>query len=720
MNISNEKNKTTIEKMKREIEAEIARDAIKSSSDEVNFTDLDNSMLKLLNIDAMIQSMRFFTRKNTPQSPKEYSTSLDNFIISYKSSAYKIYGDEKDLELSKKLEDIRRNIRISTNFSSYKDLDSITEAIPSANLYVLETNKNLMEIDEYEKQIEELKASIGSGKTTKKEEKDIEAQEVLSKMVERVKKKSRSTTISGFSYGKDEIIISLIINKENSKSLVRNSLFDPLNTPEGVERLNNELEKQNNQKEVKSAKKSDNKKTLQEIKDLEEKIKDKNLILDKLRDNIGEETEKHFKTLSDKELLDAFVTKKSNKLNEVFANCCNFDRLQKNLVQNFEKDKEIWKYVEDAEYYELIKDVVRAGTNNDRFNKDLPKYKESIIYQAMSKPLKDMINIREVELYGLRDPSKESIEEMNELLEKQGYRIRLQKVTISKEKKPDEFKDKNNFEVARTILSNATKIKDGENLSSYDIRNMETGIMCCLGEGTNKEMDSKLFKNYMLTYFNKKDFSKDKEEKLRKQYAWEEYKTENKEIARDIYKDIKENSSDPEKLKEGLLIGRWETDVVSNHHDLPRKFGFTLANPDDLNNAPNISKTATWKAWDEDPHRMEHFFSMAQDDGVYPYLAKVDGEYVRVSETDGLEELYYEKPQILKDREWVDLIPNNTLIITPNITIKSPKLPDRVKHLARDCFKDIPDLDTGKKNIELDKKVFDVLKKKREKDLVSM
>lgn len=359
-------------------------------------------------------------------------------------------------------------------------------------------NEILSYIEKYKKELLELNGSKKSKVSSENLQKDNEAELVLEKLVERNKKKDKNSKIVQFVYRDDVIITNTVSKKGPASSMINSSIFAPLNTPMGIERINNVLALQNQTTAKKSENKIDNAKISENIKEIESNIEKEIKKLAFLQKEISKDITNHFKTLPDDELLNVFCVKdeKNVAMNELLKTCGNFGEATKTLAKSFEKEEKIWDYVKDEKYYDLIKDVVRFSCDKD-----------SIVYKAMSKPLKDLISIREIALYGLKHPDKESIEEMNKLLENHGYRISPKKINISNDPKKEDFRGKSGTKIAEIIIENAQKPFGDTELSGYKRNYLRLGLMYCLGEGNQKNDDTELFKKYMAIYFDKKNIS---------------------------------------------------------------------------------------------------------------------------------------------------------------------------------------------------------------------
>lgn len=695
---------TTDNENKRKKIAEIQRQKTENSVQD-NLSGLsapEQQMLELLRVDTLMRSMRTLIGNEKDEINNEFDKALSNFIVAYRGSVPLIYGDKQEAGFEKVLQSVKDNIKIAADFSVYKNVPAVMDCIPETVSQVSEINNLLVQISTYEKELANLvlnKASSG------KSEKDEVAEKILNIMVERSKKKDKNFKIEGFIYGAEAITVKVVSKTGKTAFMVNQTLFAPLNTMEGIERLNHLLVMQSQKNTQKSSIKSDNEKINENKKVIAKNITEKEKELDKMQQLFAKTIQEYMQKLPAKELLDAFAPRngQDTMLREILVKSGNFNELKKELAKSLEYENKIWNYVSDKKYYDMMKNVVRSGYD-----------KKSLVYKAMPEPLKKLLTVREIALYGLKNPDTNSVEEMNNLLEKQGLKINLQKINVSTAEKPKEYSAKSGGKVADLILIKAQKAESEAQISPYNRRYMTLGLMYCLGEGADKNDDSELFKKYMLIYFNKKNLSALDVIKLKKDYGWDEFKQKNLNVSKDtyqeikeiygwknfkqnnaasskgVYKEIKNNAVDAEVLKAGLLNGIWaDAGVSSVHHILPRRFGVCADNPDELNNQANLAVTVQWKAWQEDNHQLEHYFNMSQYDGVLSYLTKENGEYARAVDTTDLSEVYYEKPQVKKDGKWVDLIPNNTLLVTPHIIVVEPELPNNVKHLAANCFKPV-------------------------------
>lgn len=685
--MADNKTKTRISELKRQAVGDmILEEKLSLPSPEVK-------MLEILRVDTLMSAMNLMEK-----NPAEYDRNLRNFISAYKGSSALIYGGQT----KKSWENILKNIRNDLEISNFK---IIAGRIPSLSECEEEIKIVSAQISVYENELKGVKKI----KSSASNETDKEAEDILNKMVERFKKKDKSAKISGFIYKSDAVTVKLTSRSGQSMVMVNGALFEKLNNLEGVSRLNDMLVNQSKKNSEKISLKEDNAKIAENRKEIEKKLEAEKKKLEKFEQEALKTAVKYMQNLPAEELFEAFSGQ-----DKELASAFNCDVLKPQLVKSFQEDGRIWNYVQSAKYYDMIKDAVRSGYD-----------KESIVYKAMPEHLKNILKIREIELQGLKNPSKNSVKEMNELLNKYDYRVNLQSIKISNEEKPDEYKRKPAAKIADIILTKANKHEGEAKLSPYGRRSMTLGLMYCLGEREGKNDDAELFKKYMMIYFDQKNFTAAEAITLRKEYGWDEFKKQNIETAKEAYKGIKEiygwaefktenalrakevhkelseNAIDAEVLKKGLLDGVWvDAGASSIHHIYPRRLGVLSNNPDEINNQSNLAITVQWKAWQEDNHQLEHFFNMSQYDGVLSYLTKEKGEYARKLDAAGLNEVYYEKPQVKKDGKWVDLIPNDTLLITPNVVVKSPELPDRVKHMAMDCFKPLSIVEEVKERTE--------------------
>lgn len=711
---------TDMNDKKRKKIAEIQRQRTENAVQEnmSNLSAPEQQMLELLRVDSLIRSMQTLTGNENGEANSDYDKALSNFTIAYRGSAPLIYGDKQEEGFEKTLQPVKDNINLSADFSLYENLPEIMERIPATIPHVNKINEILLQIQAEKAQL----SNYALNKVSKdKSEKDEVAEKILNTMAERSKKKDKNFKIEGFVYGAESITVKVASKTGKTAFMVNQNLFAPLNTAEGIERLNNFLATQKQKDSNKSSVKSDNAKITESKKAITKSIAEKEKTLQGAKQLFANTLQEYAQKLPAKELLGAFAPKndQDSLLHNILVNGGNFNELQKTLAKSFEQDSKIWNYVADKDYYEMLKNTVRSGFD-----------KNSLIYKAMPEPLKKMLEIREVSLTGLKNPDASSIEGMNNSLEKHNLKINLQKINVSTTEKTSEYQGKPGKKVADLILANTQKPQGEAEISPYNRRYMTLGLMYSLGEGLEKNDDSELFKKYMLIYFDKKNISTLDALKFKKEYGWDEFKQKNLSLSKDtyheikeiygwkdfkqnntkttkgIYKEIKDNAVDAEALKTGLLQGIWvDTGISSVHHIVPRRFGICASNPDELNNQQNLAITVQWKPWQEDNHQLEHYFNMSQHDGVLSYLTKENGEYTRKTEATDLSAVYYEKPQVKKDGKWVDLIPSNTLLVTPNIIVNAPELPDNVKHLAAKFFKPVSFIDTTVNSLTNSKEV---------------
>lgn len=649
---------------KRKKIAEIQRQRTENAVQEnmSNLSAPEQQMLELLRVDTLIRSMQTLTGNENGEANSDYDKALSNFAVAYRGSAPLIYGDKQEDGFEKTLQPVKDNINLSADFSLYENLPEIMDRIPATIPHVNKINEILLQIQAEKAQL----SNYALNKVSKdKSEKDEVAEKILNTMAERSKKKDKNFKIEGFVYGAESITVKVASKTGKTAFMVNQNLFAPLNTAEGIERLNSFLATQKQKDSNKSSVKSDNAKITESKKAITKSIAEKEKTLQGAQQLFANILQEYIQKLPATELLGAFAPKndQDSLLHNILVNGGNFNELQKALAKSFEQDNKIWNYVADKDYYEMLKNTVRSGFD-----------KNSLIYKAMPEPLKKMLEIREVSLSGLKNPDASSIEGMNNSLEKHNLKINLQKINVSTAKKSSEYKDKPGKKVADLILTNAQKPQGEAEISPYNRRYMTLGLMYSLGEGLEKNDDSELFKKYMLIYFDKKNISTLDALKFKKEYGWDEFKQKNLSLSKDtyheikeiygwkdfkhnntkttkgIYKEIKDNAVDAEALKTGLLQGIWvDTGISSVHHIVPRRFGICADNPDELNNQQNLAITVQWKPWQEDNHQLEHYFNMSQHDGVLSYLTKENGEYTRKPDTTDLSAVYYEKPQIKKD-----------------------------------------------------------------------
>lgn len=661
---NNESNKQRIAEMRQEI------DTKKLVIGEMMPDAAEAQMLELLRVDTLMRSMSLM---ESGVEGQEFDKALEAFLGAYQGSFPLIYGRDEAKGTEKAVLDIKNNIKIV----SIPDVNMVAQAMPETMPQIEAMKELLANIGAYEK---ELAGSSLVKSARSVEEKDEEAEAVLSKMVERSKKKEKNAKIVQFVYGEEFIAMKMVVKAGQVASLINPSLFAPLNTPEGIERLNNLLVSQNQKAVKKSAVKADNAQIIENRKLIEKKIATEKGKFLNLETVLSEKIKKHLQKLSAKELLGVLAPRnhQDEALHDVLATCGNVSELKKTLANSLAKDKKIWDYVSSKKYYEMIKERVRQGYDKD-----------ALVYAAMPEPLKDLFKVRGLEIYALKEPDKEYMVEMNETMRDFGYRINLQKMMVSSEGKPKEYLGKSSLAVAKMLVEKAAKAGKGGELAPYKRRLMTLGLLYSLGEGASKNDDGELFKKYMQICFEKENFSAVEAITLRKKYEWDEFKTTNAKLAKGIYKEIFENAEDANSLKENLNEGIWPGEGRM-HHIVARKYGIFFKNPDDLNNQPNIAITAKWNEWQFDKHQLEHFFSMTSNDGVMPYLTKENDEFVRKGDAADIKnEVYYEKPQVQQNGKWQDLMPEDTLLITPNATFAAPEIPAKVRHLMAECFKPI-------------------------------
>ncbi|MDR1026236.1 MAG: hypothetical protein LBL47_02440, partial [Lactobacillus sp.] len=525
---------------------------------------------------------------------------------------------------------------------------------------------------------------------------DKEADAIVKKLIERVQKRDRNAKLMQVVLRSDMVTVKYMIKNTSTDSLMGLDRLAPLDSEEGVERINNAIAKQYEKKTKAADKRADRESINAEKANLQENIDKENKRVRILEKELGKKIEWHLKNLSGIDILAAMAYRdtRSLEVSDILSGCANLNEMKKAAVKALKNEKKIWDYVEEARYYDRVKRMVNGGYDKD-----------SLFYKAMSKPLKELITIREKELYGLKNPGLDSVREMNSLLEEHGYRIDIGKINVSDKKKPAEFEGKTTLEISRMVLRDAETQKDkvvtgkdntllgeAKELAPYQRRYMTLGLMCAIGEGGVKNDDIMLFRKYMEVFFDKTDFSSVDVLKLQKQYAWDAFKKNNEGVAKAVYKDIYDNAPKPDKIKDDLLkYGAWHESNI--HHGVPRRYAVFSSDPNELNNQPNLAVTRTWNGWEDDKHDLRHFFDITANDVVSPYLTKEKGEFVRKGDSKKVKELYFEKPQVKKDGKWVDLIPDDTLFISSTVTIAAPKLPNEVKHLALDCFKPIESLD---------------------------
>ncbi len=625
---------------------------------------------ELLRVDTMVQSMRHFVANKNQTPDKKFDDELTAFIISYLGSGISIYGGaDSEPILDKITKDIRDNLKVSIDISSLNALENISEAVPM----VKSIKQKLLDIASCKENME----GMGSVKRINDSAKiEANVEKILIAAQERIKEKHKGAKVVRFIPGTD-VNVEIMLKGSKTRIGIGSKVFDTLNTEEGFNLLNEALAEQNQKTASKASVKADNEKIKENKNALEEHIAKEEKKIKQLLSELEKTVKNHIQNLSGKKLLAAFAPKPNadNELENILKTCTNHDELKTMLVKSFENEKKIWDYVQDAKYYDLIKNSVRAGYD-----------KNSDLYKAMSDTTKNLFEVREIELNGLKTPSKQSLQEMNEALQKHGFKIRLQKISVSAKEKPAEYQVKPSTKIADIILKKATA-KEGEcQLSPYTRRYMTLGLVYALGEG--KDDNAVLFKKYMQIYFDKKDMAPVEIPSLMEKYGWESFKKNNSEIAKEVYTEIKNNAEDASRIKENLLNVYSERTVsASVHHNIPRRLGEFFSNPDDLNNQPNLAVTIQWKGWEKDNHQLEHFFNLSQHDGVLSNLTMENGEYIRKDDSKGIKDVYYEKPQIKKDGKWADLIPEDTLLVTPNKTISAPKLLESVKHLSLGCFK---------------------------------
>lgn len=651
----------------------------------------EQKMFELLRVDTLIRSMSFFTKDSKVKIDENFDKSLQGFIAAYKGSYALVYQTDKEKAegYENVVSSVKENIKIKSDFSPYENLVAVADIMPKTAAQIEEINKTLSDIKNSEKELADM-GGIKKGRLlSEKEEKDEEAEAILEKLTEKYKKQDKNAKIQRFAYTPNNIMVNVIIKKNLVSFGLSITTFGNLNSVEGVSRLNELLNKQSQKASVKADRKADNTKLTENKKQIEETIVKQKLRLERQQKELAKEIKEHLQKMSAFELLGGFDGK-NHALSSVLSNYSNADKLKAELVKAFEKEEKIWHYVQDAKYYDMIKDLVRGNYD-----------KNSIVYKAMSSALKNDLEVREASIAGLKEPSANTINLMNKSLEEYGYRIGLQKIKISDDAKPEEYKGKSGSEIANALLAKAQITGENSELTPYKRRYMTLGLMYGLGEGKEKNDDDVLFRQYMQIYFDKKGFTPIDSITLKKEYAWDEFKSANSTLSQKTYKELSENATNQDALKKSLTEGFWSDakSVSSVHHNMPRRLAFLSSNPDEFNNQPNLAATVQWKAWQDDNHQKEHFFNMSQYDGVLSYLTKQKGDYKRVGQTTDLSEIYYEKPQVKKDGKWQDLIPEKTLLVTPNVVLAEPTLPTAVRTKSLDCFKGVSISDIGVGNV---------------------
>lgn len=200
-------------------------------------------------------------------------------------------------------------------------------------------------------------------------------------------------------------------------------------------------------------------------------------------------------------------------------------------------------------------------------------------------------------------------------------------------------------------------------------------------------MDDYLFENYSKILLGKDvDISdKKKLEDLKKEYQWDKFKTENRDLSRTLANEFKENSQKPEKLLADLLIeGKMAKATV--HHNDPLKYAICSNNPNDFNRQDNLVITMPWNAWENDNHQMEHFTTMEGVEVAAPYQVKDGSAYKRFPQYDLKkgDVICYEKPQVKVGGTFKDFIPENTMFISSSgLVLPSPKMPELSSRLTK-------------------------------------
>ncbi|MFV0626083.1 MAG: hypothetical protein ACK5N8_01880 [Alphaproteobacteria bacterium] len=633
----------------------------------------DQKMLELLRVDTLIHGMRLFEDKTKEKNEAEIDASLKAFIWAYRGSAVLVYGDENDKPFENLLKGIKEQVKIKEDLSK-DEIKQIYEVFPELKSQIEKIALSSKQIRDDENKLVEL----GGNKTASskgKEGVDKEAQDILAKLNEKYKDKYKGYKISNLSLAGEMAALTLNHPKKGNIVMYPNlASLKPLNSVEGIERLNEALSQKTADTKKKEVIKENNKALKEKQAELLKKIEKEKANYQNLTKNLSANVEGKIRNTDDIAFLESFY-EKNNSLKTLMDSVGNKQKLKQSLITSFRDEKKIWQYVREFDYYGKTKQVVRAGVD-----------KQSPYYLAISPELKDLIEIREIELAGLKDPVAGSYEKMNEDLKEFNSKIRLQRIAVDSSEKTGEFAGKTPSQVSDILLGKATeKAEDG--LSPYQKRYMTVGLMYALGEGFGKNDEAQLFRHYMKIYFGKERFSVAEIPALQKDYAWNEFKQLNVEQASAIYKDISKNAQNPNELKQALLEGSWTaTNENSVHHILPRRYAACLKDPNEINNQTNLAVTAHWKAWEVDGHQIEHFYNMSPYEGVGHFLTQKNGEFTREEFSKNLSEVYYEKPQ---DAKGSDLIPENSLYVSSNIVVAAPEVSDKVKHLLLDSFKSI-------------------------------
>ncbi|MDD4556115.1 MAG: hypothetical protein PHE89_02135 [Alphaproteobacteria bacterium] len=632
--------------------------------------------IELINLDGLISSMNAY---DSLEKKTDISETLKTFIRAYKRSAIQIYNNKEESIFNHVVQNAREKIKIERDFSK-EETDYLFANFPSLNPLEKDFTSAYERIAKTESALKSLDGSKNTSETSQFET-DTEALAVLEKLEEKYKAKYKGFKISSIS-GLETIRLILSSPKKGNVTISPNlASLSPLNNPEGVERLQQAISQKKTLSKQKETKKSENQDKTEKKNALLKLLEQEKAKLKNLNASLARNFEKHFKEASSLEIINAFEQnpRKESPLGKIISTCGNFDTLGKSLMDSFKADGKIWNYVKSADYFSKIKNLVRIGYD-----------KNSNEFAAVSPKLKDLLEVREIIVDSFKSPTPNCEKIANEKLEEYGYQVRLQKATVSKAPLTEEFSGKNPSQVSEYLLAKATQ-QTKETLSPYQRRYMTLGLTYALGEGLTKNDEGMLFRKYMEVYFGKKGIKTEDLPNLQKEYCWSDFKDTNREIAQKVYEDISKNAKDSQKLKESLLAGSWAENMGANsvHHNFPRKYALCLADPNAMNNQPNLALTVHWEEWQPDNHAFEHFYNMSKNEGVHHYLGISNGKIARSSDLGDFTEIFYEKPQTASGE---DFIPENTLYVSSNVTVQAPTLPEKVKSKTLDCFKDIPEV----------------------------
>lgn len=654
---------------------EINKDANdKNVPNSIELFDANQQFMELFRVDILIREMDSFDKKKNPTTSEVFDKSLTKFLLAYRGCSKLIYLEENSQPYNNLLQNVRKQAKIAENLSE-KEIKNLSDVFSGK----FEQFEKIETVQQNIQALEKTLADLGGNKTiSKSSQTDKEALEVLEKLNEKYKDKYKGYKISTLSLGGETAVLTLAHPKKGNVVLQPNlASLKPLNSAEGIERINIALANKTFDTKKKEAVKENNKEIKEQQAEISQKIEKEKKSLEGLKKSLGKEVESHFKNLPDKEFLDIFSLK-DHPLKNTLETMFNAPEIKNELFDSLKEEKQIWQYVREFGYHDKIKKVVAKGVD-----------KNAMLFKSASPELKDLIEMREIEISAMKNLSPAFKEEMNSNLHEYGYQLRLQEIVVDKNQKAPAYVGKSPSQISEIILHKATYKgeEDSKEISPYQRRYMTLGLMYALGEESQKNDDTTLFRQYMKIYFNEDKVQVADIPEMQKKYGWNEFKSINKENAATIYQDISQNAPSPDVLKMALLEGRWtDTNENSVHHNLPRRFGACFKDPNVLNNQTNLAVTAQWKVWEEDKHQMEHFWGMSQYEGVGNFLTQTDGVFSREDVIKNLNEIYYEKPQ---DTKGNDLIPDNTLYLSSNVTVTAPIIPEKAKHLLLEEFKPV-------------------------------